>query len=104
MSCPIPSTSNVSSHTMLSMSWGASTVRERAVSSHMMLLVLMNVQRPRFWCNSHHTLLGQPTEIPKPSFAACCATERDICTGDKVEIQVLNASGIRHEFMDLKKD
>lgn len=100
----IPSTSNVSSHTMLSMSWGASTVRVRQevmsvvynplsfllICWSFLLLKLYcrkglclhiwccwflwacGIQCPRFWCNSHHTLLGQPTEIPKPSFAACC--------------------------------
>lgn len=28
------------------------------------------IQRPRFWSNSYHTLLGQPTEISKSSFVA----------------------------------
>ncbi|XP_010934682.1 proteasome subunit beta type-1 [Elaeis guineensis] len=41
-------------------------------------------------------------DMVKDVFAS--ATERDIYTGDKLEIVILNASGVRREFMDLRKD
>ncbi|XP_008803997.1 proteasome subunit beta type-1 [Phoenix dactylifera] len=41
-------------------------------------------------------------DLVKDVFAS--ATERDIYTGDKLEIVVVNASGIRREFIDLRKD
>ncbi|KAL6498783.1 Proteasome subunit beta type-1 [Orobanche gracilis] len=41
-------------------------------------------------------------DLVKTCFAS--ATERDIYTGDKLEILVLNATGIRREYMDLRKD
>ncbi|KAL0397781.1 UNVERIFIED_CONTAM: Proteasome subunit beta type-1 [Sesamum calycinum] len=63
-------------------------------------------------------LLGQPTEVSKSSLITCkeseaidlvktcfaSATERDIYTGDKLEMVILNASGIRREYMELRKD
>ncbi|MED6145219.1 Proteasome subunit beta type-1 [Stylosanthes scabra] len=45
---------------------------------------------------------AEAVELVKTVFAS--ATERDIYTGDKVEIVILNASGIRREYMDLRKD
>ncbi|THU67040.1 hypothetical protein C4D60_Mb05t20470 [Musa balbisiana] len=44
----------------------------------------------------------EAVDLVKDVFAS--ATERDIYTGDKVEILVINASGIRHELMELRKD
>ncbi|GFY94246.1 N-terminal nucleophile aminohydrolases (Ntn hydrolases) superfamily protein [Actinidia rufa] len=65
--------------------------------------------------HTHHAFFGQPTEdavtplseleaidLVKTCFAS--ATERDIYTGDKLEIVVLNADGIRREHMELRKD
>ncbi|KOM31654.1 hypothetical protein LR48_Vigan01g120900 [Vigna angularis] len=45
---------------------------------------------------------SEAVDLVKTVFAS--ATERDIYTGDKVEIVILNASGIRREYMDLRKD
>ncbi|GAA0176602.1 protease [Lithospermum erythrorhizon] len=45
---------------------------------------------------------AEAIDLVKTCFAS--ASERDIYTGDKLEMVVLNASGIRHEFMDLRKD
>ncbi|CAD5171492.1 proteasome subunit beta type-1-like [Musa acuminata AAA Group] len=44
----------------------------------------------------------EAVDLVKDVFAS--ATERDIYTGDKVEILVINASGIRQELMELRKD
>ncbi|WVZ14325.1 hypothetical protein V8G54_011891 [Vigna mungo] len=44
----------------------------------------------------------EAVDLVKTVFAS--ATERDIYTGDKVEIVILNASGIRREYLDLRKD
>ncbi|CAL9765678.1 unnamed protein product [Musa acuminata subsp. burmannicoides] len=44
----------------------------------------------------------EAVDLVKDVFAS--ATERDIYTGDKVEIMVINASGIRQELMELRKD
>ncbi|WOL16754.1 proteasome subunit beta type-1-like [Canna indica] len=44
----------------------------------------------------------EAVDLVKDVFAS--ATERDIYTGDKVEIVVINASGIRQELMELRKD
>ncbi|KAG6508396.1 proteasome subunit beta type-1-like [Zingiber officinale] len=44
----------------------------------------------------------EAVDLLKDVFAS--ATERDIYTGDKVEIVVINASGIRQELMELRKD
>ncbi|KAI0488180.1 hypothetical protein KFK09_028007 [Dendrobium nobile] len=45
---------------------------------------------------------SEAVDLVKDVFAS--ATERDIYTGDKLEIIVVNASGIRQEFLDLRKD
>ncbi|KAK4368078.1 hypothetical protein RND71_011870 [Anisodus tanguticus] len=45
---------------------------------------------------------SEAIDLVKTCFAS--ATERDIYTGDKLEIVVLNANGIRREEMDLRKD
>ncbi|GMN43069.1 hypothetical protein TIFTF001_012270 [Ficus carica] len=45
---------------------------------------------------------AEAIDLVKTVFVA--ATERDIYTGDKVEIVVLNADGIHREYMDLRKD
>jgi 20S proteasome subunit beta 6 len=45
---------------------------------------------------------AEAVDLVKTVFAS--ATERDIYTGDKVEIVILNSSGIHREFMDLRKD
>ncbi|XP_027770550.1 proteasome subunit beta type-1 isoform X1 [Solanum pennellii] len=45
---------------------------------------------------------SEAIDLVKTCFAS--ATERDIYTGDKLEIVVLNADGIRREEMDLRKD
>ncbi|THU56169.1 hypothetical protein C4D60_Mb11t14420 [Musa balbisiana] len=47
-------------------------------------------------------LESEAVDLVKDVFAS--ATERDIYTGDKVEIVVINASGIRQELMELRKD
>ncbi|TXG62703.1 hypothetical protein EZV62_009697 [Acer yangbiense] len=45
---------------------------------------------------------AEAVDLVKTCFAS--ATERDIYTGDKLEIVVLNADGIRREYMELRKD
>ncbi|KAG0498636.1 hypothetical protein HPP92_003327 [Vanilla planifolia] len=47
-------------------------------------------------------LESEAVDLIKDVFAS--ATERDIYTGDKLEIIVINAAGIRSELMDLRKD
>lgn len=44
----------------------------------------------------------EAVDLVKTVFAS--ASERDIYTGDRVEIVILNASGIHREFMELRKD
>ncbi|KAK6920261.1 Proteasome, subunit alpha/beta [Dillenia turbinata] len=44
----------------------------------------------------------EAVDLVKVVFAS--ATERDIYTGDKLEIVILNANGIQCELMDLRKD
>ncbi|KAJ3681245.1 hypothetical protein LUZ60_015734 [Juncus effusus] len=44
----------------------------------------------------------EAVDLVKDVFAS--ATERDIYTGDKLEIMVINASGIRREYLELRKD
>ncbi|KAA8515941.1 hypothetical protein F0562_019120 [Nyssa sinensis] len=45
---------------------------------------------------------SEAIDLVKTCFA--CATERDIFTGNKLEIVILNADGIRRECMELRKD
>jgi len=45
---------------------------------------------------------SEAVDLVKTVFAS--ATERDIYTGDKLEIVVLNAGGIHREYMELRKD
>ncbi|KAE8660445.1 Proteasome subunit beta type-1 [Hibiscus syriacus] len=45
---------------------------------------------------------AEAVDLVKTVFAS--ASERDIYTGDKLEIVVINADGIRREHMDLRKD
>ncbi|CAI8596053.1 unnamed protein product [Vicia faba] len=45
---------------------------------------------------------SEAVDLVKTVFAS--ASERDIYTGDRVEIMILNASGIHREFMELRKD
>jgi len=45
---------------------------------------------------------SEAVDLVKTVFAS--ATERDIYTGDKLEIVVLNAGGIHCEYMELRKD
>ncbi|GKU88369.1 hypothetical protein SLEP1_g2645 [Rubroshorea leprosula] len=45
---------------------------------------------------------SEAVDLVKTCFAS--ATERDIYTGDRLEIVVLNADGIRREYMELRKD
>ncbi|XP_061999931.1 proteasome subunit beta type-1 [Rosa rugosa] len=45
---------------------------------------------------------GEAIDLVKTVFAS--ATERDIYTGDRLEIYVLNARGTHHEYMELRKD
>ncbi|XWS58824.1 hypothetical protein CRYUN_Cryun08bG0066900 [Craigia yunnanensis] len=47
-------------------------------------------------------LESEAVDLVKTIFAS--ATERDIYTGDKLEIVILNADGIGHEYMDLRID
>ncbi|MQL95449.1 hypothetical protein Taro_028115 [Colocasia esculenta] len=44
----------------------------------------------------------EAVDLVKDVFAS--ATERDIYTGDRVEIVIINASGIRREYIELRKD
>ncbi|CAK9222974.1 unnamed protein product [Sphagnum troendelagicum] len=44
----------------------------------------------------------EAVDLVKDTFAS--AAERDIYTGDGVEIVIVNRDGIRHELMDLKRD
>jgi 20S proteasome subunit beta 6 len=45
---------------------------------------------------------SEAVDLVKDVFAS--ATERDIYTGDKLEIVVINASGIHREYIELRKD
>ncbi|KAG6786688.1 hypothetical protein D5086_004883 [Populus alba] len=45
---------------------------------------------------------AEAIDVVKDVFAS--ATERDIYTGDKLEIVILNADGMRREFAELRKD
>ncbi|CAE6077446.1 unnamed protein product [Arabidopsis arenosa] len=45
---------------------------------------------------------AEAVDLVKTVFAS--ATERDIYTGDKLEIMILKADGIKTELMDLRKD
>lgn len=45
---------------------------------------------------------AEAVDLVKTCFAS--ATERDIYTGDKLEIVVLNKGGIHREYMELRKD
>jgi 20S proteasome subunit beta 6 len=45
---------------------------------------------------------SEAVDLVKDVFAS--ATERDIYTGDKVEIVVINKAGTRREYIDLRKD
>lgn len=45
---------------------------------------------------------SEAVDLVKTVFAS--ATERDIYTGDKLEVVILNADGIRREHMDLRRD
>ncbi|EOX96203.1 hypothetical protein QUC31_005440 [Theobroma cacao] len=45
---------------------------------------------------------AEAVDLVKTVFAS--ASERDIYTGDKLEIVVINADGIHREYMDLRKD
>ncbi|XP_078433312.1 N-terminal nucleophile aminohydrolases (Ntn hydrolases) superfamily protein [Wolffia australiana] len=45
---------------------------------------------------------GEAIDLVKDVFAS--ATERDIYTGDQLEVVVMNASGIRREYVSLRKD
>ncbi|KAK4486730.1 hypothetical protein RD792_006696 [Penstemon davidsonii] len=45
---------------------------------------------------------SEAIDLVKTCFVS--ATERDIYTGDKLEIVILNASGIRRDYMELRKD
>ncbi|CAH9135070.1 unnamed protein product [Cuscuta epithymum] len=45
---------------------------------------------------------NEAIHLVKTCFAS--ATERDIYTGDKLEIMILNSQGIRREEMELRKD
>ncbi len=47
-------------------------------------------------------ILQEAVNIIKTVFIA--ATERDIHTGDSVEIKIITRDGVRTEVMDLKKD
>ncbi|XP_068659093.1 proteasome subunit beta type-1-like isoform X2 [Aristolochia californica] len=45
---------------------------------------------------------SEAVDLVKDVFAS--AAERDIYTGDKIEIVVINAAGMRREYKDLRKD
>ncbi|KAG6670430.1 hypothetical protein I3843_Q065100 [Carya illinoinensis] len=45
---------------------------------------------------------SEAVDLVKTVFAS--ATERDIYTGDNLEIVILNSEGIRREYMELRKD
>ncbi|CAA6659436.1 unnamed protein product [Spirodela intermedia] len=45
---------------------------------------------------------GEAVDLVKDVFAS--ATERDIYTGDQVEIVIINASGIKREYVQLRRD
>ena len=44
----------------------------------------------------------EAVDLVKDVFAS--ATERDIYTGDKLEIVVINKAGTKREYIDLRKD
>ncbi|KAL9239932.1 hypothetical protein vseg_014203 [Gypsophila vaccaria] len=50
------------------------------------------------------TPLSEPEAIDLVKTAFAAATERDIYTGDKLEILVLNKDGLRREYMKLRED
>ncbi|KAH9602795.1 hypothetical protein KSS87_023252 [Heliosperma pusillum] len=50
------------------------------------------------------TPLSEPEAIDLVKTAFAAATERDIYTGDKLEILVLNRDGLRREYMKLRED
>ncbi|KAJ0255600.1 Proteasome subunit beta type-1 [Hirschfeldia incana] len=50
------------------------------------------------------TPLSEPEAVDLVKTVFASATERDIYTGDKLEIMILKADGIRTEVMDLRKD
>ncbi|CDP06340.1 unnamed protein product [Coffea canephora] len=85
------------------MFWGSLMVRGGGVSSHVTPLDPMEgldiSPSPRL-------LLAKLSvccyDLAKTCFTS--ATERDIYTGDKLEIFVLNAEGTRREYMELSKD
>nr|KJB22296.1 hypothetical protein B456_004G040900 [Gossypium raimondii] len=45
---------------------------------------------------------AEAIDLVKTVFAS--ASERDIYTGDKLELVIINAAGIRREYMELRKD
>jgi hypothetical protein len=56
------------------------------------------------WLQKSTTPLSEfeAVDLVKDTFAS--AAERDIYTGDAVEIVIINREGVRRELMDLKRD
>ncbi|KAG2268654.1 hypothetical protein Bca52824_063209 [Brassica carinata] len=50
------------------------------------------------------TPLSEPEAVDLVNTVFASATERDIYTGDKLEIMILKADDIRTEVMELRKD
>ncbi|PIA28560.1 hypothetical protein AQUCO_06800013v1 [Aquilegia coerulea] len=65
-------------------------------------LLVLSYYLPRFVLKCLMLSLNEAVDLVKDVFAS--ATESDIYTGDRVEIVIVNAEGIRREYVELRKD